>query len=291
MFCVVYVYVASENTVLSSFSILTALLMTMSGARNETEAEILKATKLNKSISSGIEKNNELIALHLYMKQLTTQLTSSEGNSAGEANRLIIGNKIILNNQNVKDEFRNLVISNYNAKIDLIKSREDLTSVIASTNKWISDLTNNKIEKILDDDFKTASIGIINGIYFNYEWLYEFDPKLTQKEKFFIGPGTYISVDMMRLSKKSLPYYFSETLNAHLISLPYKNEKFFFNILYPADSNDFLLRSEQDSLINRIRYDILIEEFKRISSTPIELIIPKFIIKNELKVSTVCNYL
>ena len=200
-------------------------------------------------------------------------------------NKLTIANKMILNNQYAEETFLNIVKNIYQAKLDSIDGKNaNILSVIDETNKWISELTNHKIKTILGKYFESASIALINVIYFNYEWMHRFDKNLTMEQPFFKSRENKISVEMMMLSSTNLPYYFSKKLNAHILTLPYQQEKFEFTVIFPNEEKDFLLKDDDSSLVNKLNYQLLNEELKNRVYKRVDLQIPKFKIENELEV-------
>ena len=200
-------------------------------------------------------------------------------------NKLTIANKMILNNQYAEETFLNIVKNIYQAKLDSIDGiNANILSVIDETNKWISELTNHKIKTILGKYFECASIALINVIYFNYEWMHRFDKNLTMEQPFFKSRENKISVEMMMLSSTNLPYYFSKKLNAHILTLPYQQEKFEFTVIFPDEEKNFLLKDDDSSLVNKLNYQLLNEELKNRVYKKVDLQIPKFKIENELEV-------
>lgn len=233
--------------------------------------------------------SNDLASFHETIQKLIEIIGAQDNN---DSNKLILANKIILNNQKVLDSYKNIIDTNFKASIDVISTDESFKQVIAQTNEWISELTNKKIDKILDDDFKSASLALINAIYFNYEWLHTFESNRTLKESFYLDSSrnNFIQVEMMRLNGKSFPYLYSDALKAQILSLPYKNERFSFNVVLPNEENDFLLKDDQTSLINRLDFNLIKPELSKLAILPVNIRVPKFVIKNKMQVVFFFNY-
>lgn len=256
--------------------------MALSGSQGDTRQEIIKSLKLN---NLNLTHDANLSGFHDTVHEFINSLITIE-NPDNSSNRLVLANKMIVNNQFILDSYRHLIETKYDAKIDQITTPESFDQVVNETNKWISDLTNKKITKILDNSFKTTSLALIDAIYFNYEWVYEFDPKKTKKREFFTSPNKQnsLQVDMMELNRKNLLYFNSKKLNSHLLSLPYKRGKFLFNILFPIDENDYLLSNDRESLMNKLDFDLLKEEMAQQSIESISLLMPRFTAKKTVKV-------
>ncbi len=259
--------------------------MALAGSRHDTQSELIDSLRIAKYLHSHPKWSNKdptdaLNALHDSVSELLSTVLSE--NSKGE---LSIGNRLVLNQQRVEDAFRATIQSVYKAEIDYVSSNESLTDLIDRTNKWSSESTYGKIDKILGDDFKSVSLALINIIYFNQEWKIEFDERLTTKEKFHVDRERFVQVDMMRLNGWSLAYIFSSKLAAHLISLPYAEDKFDFNIVLPANEEDFLLHDNQESLLNQLNYELVKEELKNQEHQRVDLQLPRFSIKKTMQVS------
>lgn len=275
-----------ESTVLSNISVFIALLMTMAGTRDETRNEFLKTLKLNGYKTDSKNQEQTLVKLHESIRSLSKLLITNE-----TSNQVIIANKMIVNKLKIKNSFENLVKTVYESSIDSVYSSESFESVVRETNKWISELTNNKISSILDESFKTVALTLINAIYFNCEWLYEFDQTKTQKRAFHSSINSEKQIEMMELSNKKFLYHYSESLKAHLLSVPYKNEKYFFDIILPTNDQDFLEISDKNSLINRLDYQTLKEEINNQVYETINLSMPKFIIKKKINLNEILKNL
>jgi serpin B len=64
-------------------------------------------------------------------------------------------------------------------------------------NSWVSDKTNKKIDKIVDQINPESFMFLINAIYFKGAWTHEFNPKNTGKQTFYLEDGATSEVDMM----------------------------------------------------------------------------------------------
>ncbi|CAF0720451.1 unnamed protein product [Brachionus calyciflorus] len=272
-----------ENTVLSNISVFIALLMAMAGSKGETRNEILKSLKIEKYLVQDKLADEEIfLNLHETVHTLIKTVSSNES-----TNQVILANKMIVNKLKIKTFFDDILKSIYESSVDSVESNETFELIVRNTNKWISDLTNGKITNILDESFKSVSLTLINAIYFNCEWAYEFNREKTQKKDFHVSKTQINQVELMELTNKKFLYHFSESLNSHLLSLPYKNEKYYFNIIFPSNEQDFLLFEDQNSLINKIDYSALKNDFKNQVIESINLIMPKFTIKKKINLNQV----
>ncbi len=255
------------------------MLMALSGAHQRTKLEILKTLKIESFFNLPIDNSN-VYTIDILIKNILQNISDIKDENL---NKLVIANKVIIKNLPVDGEFKKNIETVFGAQIGYFED-----SIIDETNRWISDLTNNKIEKILSPDFlETKScLALINAIYFKYDWMHQFDEKLTRKEYFKTSNNQLtLQIDMMHLVEKQLPYVFSESLESHILRLPYDKQRFFLNIILPNSENDYLVKSNASSLINKITYRELKKEMQNLTPISIDLSMPKFKINKEIKVS------
>lgn len=217
-------------------------------------------------------------------------------------NRIRLANRVILNSIEPNANYTDLIRSVYEADVVAIdptssspSSSSSFDKVAADTNRWVSDLTNGKIDSIVDaDSLRQTSIALVNAIYFKQTWQFEFDERDTRVEEFRAvdehgsGGERKVYVNMMHLEKKSLLYGVSETLGAHMLAVPYKNDKFVFNVVLPVDELDLLSTRDERSLINRLwssSFASLAKEMKtKMSLEKVNLAMPRFVIKKKMNV-------
>ena len=99
-------------------------------------------------------------------------------------------------------------------------------------NNWVAESTHDKITTILDQINPSAVMFLINAVYFNGTWKYEFDEQYTQPETFFLGDGTTKQVEMMK-QEGTLNYANNEFFEA--VELYYGGGNFSMVILLPKE--------------------------------------------------------
>jgi serpin B len=66
-------------------------------------------------------------------------------------------------------------------------------------NQWVNENTNGLIEKILDGPISEKTVMfLINALFFEGDWMTQFDPEETQKAEFQLETGETTEVDMMK---------------------------------------------------------------------------------------------
>ena len=101
---------------------------------------------------------------------------------------------------------------------------------LETINNWVSNKTNGKIPKILNEISSNAVLYAINALYFKSDWKYHFKPEDTKKLPFQLDNSTVKQADMMTM-KQNLKY-FSNTVFSSVL-LPYKNDKYTMTLLLP----------------------------------------------------------
>ncbi|NJK85015.1 MAG: hypothetical protein HC906_02585 [Bacteroidales bacterium] len=87
-------------------------------------------------------------------------------------------------------------------------------------NDWVSQKTNNKIETIIDQIPSEAVMYLINAIYFNGIWKYEFKKEDTHLQEFFPEGVASYQTPMMHLTD-SVNFFSNDLFSS--IELPYGN--------------------------------------------------------------------
>jgi serine protease inhibitor len=90
-------------------------------------------------------------------------------------------------------------------------------------NGWVEDRTNGRIEDLIDEIDPDAIMYLINAVYFNGDWVYEFDEEATRPRKFTRGDGSRVDADMMGM-EADLRYFFDN--QAQVVELPYGGRAF-----------------------------------------------------------------
>jgi serine protease inhibitor len=208
------------NIMISPASVSFALGMTYNGAESSTMnafEEVLNYEGLTREEVNEITK--ELI---------NVLLTNTKGNL------LEIANSIWYNDGfPVKQDFIDLNSNYFEAQVKELDFSK--ASALKTINDWVSNNTNEKIDKILESINSNTMMILINAIYFNCVWEVEFDPKETYDAPFYKEDGTRFGiVDMMRL-ESTFNVAWSDNFRA--LELPYKGNKFSMFLFLPDEGN------------------------------------------------------
>jgi len=98
-------------------------------------------------------------------------------------------------------------------------------------NQWIEDKTNDRIQDMLDRIPEDAIMYLINAIYFNATWKYEFEKTETREGEFTLSDQSHHQVEYMNVSG-NFQYTSNEDFTA--VDLPYGDSAFSMLVMLPA---------------------------------------------------------
>jgi serine protease inhibitor len=210
----------NNNTLISPLSIYMALGMVYNGANNATRDSIAKVLQM-----SGTEIDN----LNTTAKAMIEQLPQEDNKVS-----LSIANSIWYRNNGVQpiQSFLDISKENFNATVSPI----DFSSpqAAASINNWVSENTNGKIKKLVDQVSGDDLMYLVNAIYFNGSWQYAFKPSDTYTDIFQTSENKTISTSFM-IQEVTVP--FVSNGDFEMVELPYGTGKAFsMYILLPKKS-------------------------------------------------------
>jgi serine protease inhibitor len=74
---------------------------------------------------------------------------------------------------------------------------------------------------------------LTNAIYFKGVWLWHFDEKMTNNQKFFIRPDFSVEVPVMNMRPEEAEFNYYEDETVQVLELPYKGEKIMMIVVLP----------------------------------------------------------
>lgn len=202
-----------ENYMVSPVSLSLALGMLYNGA--ETKTKNIMETVLGYSDFTSLELsqiNNEII-------------NTLEGEDLQIANSNWIREGFV-----VKNNFIELNQIYYDAEI----KTEDFSNpnTLNLINDWVSNKTNEKIPEIINEISSDAVLYLINAIYFNANWKYEFNSENTNQSLFYTDANSSKEVTMMQIQSDKLAYLDNDLFSS--VILPYKDDKYSMTLLVPT---------------------------------------------------------
>lgn len=212
---------ATQNVMVSPLGVEMLLGMLSNGMDD------IALTELKEVLGSGKEELNEYYSF--ISKKLPVADNQVEFNMA---NSFWIANGI-----KIEDQFSNILETRFEAEkfyraLPTEETRKEINGWCSEKTKgWIPEF----LEKTLDQQ---CLMFIVNAWYFNGKWQNPFDTKNTVEGMFSSSDGKNQSVEMMNAEFKA--YYSKLQDGGQIVSLPYGNGTFQFNIYLPAAGQDLL---------------------------------------------------
>lgn len=211
----------TDNFVFSPFSVYNAMSMALMGAAGGTKREIYRGM----GIPTGVHQ-----ALNLYNTSLA--MAGSENATLSMANAIYVKQG---ESSNLHQRFRTKVQMMYRTAVQELLTDNPEEPI----NQWVKQMTGGEIEDFLED----GSIGddtimlLVNAIYFKGKWKNAFDDEETQTAQFKVSGDESVDVDMMYI-KDNFRVHDSSILNAQILELPYKGERYAMNIILPKTTTN-----------------------------------------------------
>ena len=243
------------NLFFSPFSVSQALAMTLAGARNETERQMMN------TLHYELPQDR----LHPSFNALDLELASRGKGLEGEENQLFQLNiaNAIWGQQGYEflPTFLDVLAEHYGAglrPLDFAGAHEESRVKI---NDWVSSETQGRIIDFLPPGkvHSLTRLVLTNAIYLNASWMLPFDKHLTQERPFNLAGGGRVNVPMMTETLKN-SYGYAKGNGYQAVSVPYSLGDISMTILLP-DAGTF--GEFEDSLnaevLSRIFDDIEID--------------------------------
>ena len=250
-----------ENIIISPLSISGALGMTYNGADGETKEAMENTLELHGMSVQEIDEGFKSIIDGL--TSVDPDVTLNIPNSIWYRDGFFVEPNFIYTNQEYFYAQTHPLNFNDPASVDII-------------NNWVAENTNQKITTILDEISAQAVMFLINAVYFNGTWVYEFDEQYTQPETFYLSNGTTKEVDMMK-QNATLSYSNNELFEA--VELYYGRGNYSMVIMLPKEGN------EPEDIISEMDQDSWIMWMDNFGEANIQLTMPKFKLRYEKRLN------
>ena len=246
-----------DNWLVSPFSLQCALGMLSNGANGETHDEILYTLGLSQysqeEVNAYFKKLIE--GLHTVNSAITVKTANSVWGNAGVS---------------LKDDFQKMNIENYSAMVSQLDFSDP--SAVDQINAWCNQTTEGLIPSILDEVNPTATVYLLNSLYFKARWESEFAPEKTQEGDFNTSSGKVVKADFMQ-TQRMAAYVENEWFTS--TSLSYQNDSYAMRLILPQPeiSIDQVLQALSESDENLWKNTILAD---------INLKMTRFALENKL---------
>ncbi|MBP7460185.1 MAG: serpin family protein [Candidatus Delongbacteria bacterium] len=240
------------NIIISPLSLSMALGMTLNGAKNDTRTEMIATLGLEGLTQDEINQS--------YGSLIRMLVTADPGVTFGIANSIWCMEGIRINS-----DFIHTNQDYFSAEVRVLDFYKNGSLDIM--NGWVSAHTDNRITAILDQIPPNVVMVLINALYFQGVWQYQFNPEHTEDNDFRIDSSHSIRVPMMTQSNLFLHW---KTDEIEILDLPYGDGHFAMMILMPS------LNSSLDRIIPSINWEQWDQWKKSLQSDSGTVYLPRF---------------
>lgn len=247
----------TDNWLVSPFSLQCALGMLSNGANGETHDEILYTLGLSQYSQEEV---------NAYFKKLIEGLHTVNSAIMVKTSNSVWGNARVP----LKEDFQKMNIENYSAMVSQLDFSDP--SAVDQINAWCNQTTEGLIPSILDEVNPTATVYLLNSLYFKARWKSEFALEKTQEGDFNTSSGKVVKADFMQ-TQRMAAYVENEWFTS--TSLSYQNDSYVMRLILPQPeiSIDQVLQALSESDENLWKNTILAD---------INLKMPRFALENKL---------
>lgn len=241
-----------SNLFISQLSISMALGMTLNGAADSTY-EAMKSTLELQGLTE-----DEINQAYKDLIELLVNLDE----------------KVVMNIANsiwIEDDFpvlQSFIDVNkiyFDAKVESFDVADP--NAVNIINGWVEEKTNGKIKDIIDIIPPNIALYLINAIYFNGTWTYEFDKNDTKDELFYNYDNSTSTIPLMAMNATLLAL-FTDSLS--IVDIPYGDSLFSMTVVLPNNKNDI------NKLAESITNDTWNEWLSQLTAQELDLYLPKF---------------
>jgi serine protease inhibitor len=252
-----------ENIFISPLSVSMALGMTYNGAANET-ATVMKNI-LGFSNLSHAEINDSYKSLLELLSGLDPKVRLEIANSIWYRLGFTVEQPFIDTNRKYFDAEISALDFNIPGSVDII-------------NNWVDINTNGKIDQIIESIDPTTVMFLINAIYFNGTWTYEFDKKVTTDKPFYITSDKSANVPTMAQTND---FKYFQNNQVQMIDMPYGKGAFSMTVLLPSPE------SSVDELVQNMNSATWTSWLGKLEKSEGTIYLPKFKLEYEKKLNDV----
>lgn len=242
-----------KNVTISPMSVMSTLYMTLRGADGDTRAEMEKSLSIPASDSE---------VGHAY-QQWSALIANS-----GEKTRLKLANAVFWDNRRIspKEDFLDYAYQYFGSERKGLDFSSEMT--LSTINTWVSDETEQRIDKILDEIRDDEVLFILNALFFTGDWQYPFPMESTTDRPFILSDGSIVDIPTMYQDISTVRYTQAETYDA--AELPFADTNYLFTLILPKVEDDL------NSFIAELNFDRFQQISQQLRPGRILLSVPRF---------------
>lgn len=234
-----------ENVVVSPYSAAVTLSMLAEGAEGQTKDEFYDAL-------GGI----------LYKAE---DLGNNDTVTVKSANAVWIDDDFSPRNRYV-----DLLSKEFDAFLDVESFADPAT--VRAINNWCSEHTDGKIKGIIDRLDPSDVMVLVNALYFNAPWEYEFEPGQTTDQMFH---GVTGESEVRMMSRKGY-YMYAEHQGFQMIQLPYQGLEYAMYVVLPPSGTDI------DGLLTHMDASAYNAAMDMLSQREVRFMMPEFKVETSM---------
>jgi serpin B len=214
---------ASQNVIVSPYSVSATLTMVDVGAAGETDTQLQSVLQLP---GNGATVAPAYAAL----------ACEDESDGTSNGGDLSIANSLWgQQGTSFQSSFLSTLSGGYEAPLQQVDFQSDPGAAISTINGWVSGETQGEIPTLLqpDDVDPSTRLVIVNAVYFKGAWATGFDPNGTAPRSFTLADGTQASVPTM---SGTVTLGTGSVQGASIYELPYKGNALAMDFVVPSGS-------------------------------------------------------
>lgn len=201
--------------------------------------------------------------------------------SQGETTISIVNQIYVQKGHAIKKVFQTIAVDHFKSGIETLNFTDPQGSA-QIINSFVSNKTNNKIQKMIESNAIDANTGLIliNALHFKGDWEHEFDASNTFQGDFYGAEGKTTNVSYMT-DEQNYRYVELNDINAKAIELKFIDSEMAFVVVLPNNPNGI------STLETQLRHGNFSKIMEKMSYECVRLTLPKFQIEYEVDLANV----
>jgi serine protease inhibitor len=257
-----------ENLFFSPYSTYHALIIAYFLAGGQTEGYLKKMLRLGEA-----QTKPDVYNAYKLDKLQTGRAAVNNSYEFTNANKIYVADQI---------DVRPCIGRLFAEELAKVAFKNDPQAARLMINKWVENYTHDMIKDLLPPGSvdQSTTLVLVNAAYFKGKWDNKFNPNETKPEIFYVSPSKQIMVDMMHV-EATFNHDVSESLEAHILEMPYKGDQISMYVLLPPFT-------KEDAIDNTLK-KLTAEKFRSIVDSSnlipktVQVSFPKFSLEHTIE--------